>query len=84
MKLMSALQFINNLIAKSEPYIIEDTHNIDIFILNKTGEIIAITPTHKIIINGHTYYYTLTPNNWIYLYNHVDFDSIFTDTNAQS
>jgi len=82
MKLMSASQFINNLIVKSEPYIIEDTHNIDIFILDNSGEIISVTPTHKIIINQHTYYYTLTPNNWIYLYNNVDFDSIFTDENA--
>ena len=79
---MSASQFINNLITKSEPYIIEDTHNIDIFILDNGGQIITISPTHKIIINGTIYYYTLTPNNWIYLYNNVDFDSIFTETNA--
>jgi hypothetical protein len=77
MKLMTASQFINNLIAKSEPYIIEDTHNIDIFILDKDGVLIGIEPTHKIVINNHTYYYTLTSNNWIYLYNNINFDTIF-------
>ena len=80
MEPITAREFINNLIAKSEPYIVDNANNIDIFILDIQGSIVAISPTHKLVINGHTYYYTLTPNNWIYLYNNIDFDTIFSET----
>ena len=79
MEQITAKQLINNLIAKSEPYIVDNTNNIDIFILDIEGNITTIIPTNKLIINGHTYYYTLTSNNWIYLYNNIDFDKIFSE-----
>jgi len=82
MEPITAKQLINNLIAKSEPYIVDDTSNIDIFILDIQGNITNILPTHKIIINDHTYYYTLTSNNWIYLYNNIDFDKVFSEKDS--
>jgi len=79
---MSAKEFINNIIAKSEPYIVDDADNIDLFITDKEGNLLSISPTHKIVINDISYYYTLTVNNWIYLYKSQIFDNIFAEDNS--
>ena len=79
---MTAKEFINNFIAKSEPYIVDDPDNIDLFITDKAGNLVSISPTHKIVINDITYYYTLTVNNWIYLYKSQIFDNIFAEDNS--
>lgn len=84
MKYITAREWVHNIIAKSEPYDILNPSNIDLFILDKYGNIVRIEPTHTIKIQDYTYYYTLTENNWIYMYNNLDFDRLFAEHNSES
>ena len=79
---MNARDFIHNIIAQSEPYDRNDQTNIDLFILDSDGNIASIEPTHKLIINDTMFYYTLTANNWIYMYTSPNFEKLFTQLNV--